>query len=249
MHRQFRQAVRLLLLSTLIIGVHVHAVDLIHIAAGPQEIAAGHLRLPDPAQASIASRSMMLPITLEAGADGSWQWRSDIAIDDPTEVKLAVISPFTADWEWTIHAAGATPLRVTPKFGPGLANPEDASIAVGNRRFPAKIVAIEHGKAGRWSVQLQASHKPSHSGPDGYLLVSSRSPYRLQSQLLHYRLLLGQEIGFSAQLSLNNNSASKRIEAAGKMTRAQLRLHFPDGSLQTLEMRDDGRGQRQRRPL
>ena len=227
----------LLAFGLITIGSEALGADHKNVAAGPQEIAGGHLRLPDPAKAVIGSHSIMLPITLQRNAAGGWQWQHTIAVDDATEVKIAVFSPSTNEWDWKIQSPNAAPVNVAPNKGPGLANPEDAMLALGNRRFPAKIVAIEHGHTGPWTIRIRAPRKTRTSGPDGYLLLGTRSPYRLNTQLLHYRLLVGQKIGLSANISHSDDPGKIIIDS---ITQARLRLHLPDGSTRMITMFDDG---------
>ncbi|RMF46008.1 MAG: conditioned medium factor, partial [Anaerolineae bacterium] len=127
-----------------------------------------------------------------------------------------------------IHATG-------PALGMSV---QRADIGLDGATFPAEVYRVSQGQPGVWRFQVSAPADVK-AGMDGYLLVSSDSPYRLYAHLANYDLRVGERIGLVAYLYDQRESREKPL--AQGIQSAVAKVQFPDGRERSLLMFDDGR--------
>lgn len=206
-----------------------------HIAAPPDDIRQGHLRLPDPAAAALRSRSAMLPVRLTAGAPGGAAWETQVPVESGDQVSFALFAPDSARWDLRLQAPGqpAWSLRASPARI-GIAH-RSGHIMIGDRQIPGEVVSVAAPVAGFWRVRVTAPAARGDGGVDAYLVVGGDSRYRLNSHLLDYRLTTDRPVGLAAYLADGSDNA-----LSGAIRQAALQLRAPDGTAADLELYDDG---------
>lgn len=213
----------------------VQADGLKQVAAPPEEVQQGHLRLPDPAAAALHSRSLMLPVVLSAqGAS----WQQDVPVDQTGKVSFTLIAPTQGQWDLQVQAPNQA--LWSQRHSPSRAGVirHRGEVGFGAQRFPAEAVSFERPVSGQWHVRVTG--QPAAGGRDvqAYLAVSSDSPYRLRSQLTHYHLLRGHSIGLQAQVYDAASGGEQALRDS--VQEASLILHGPDGQVSTQLLYDDG---------
>ncbi len=201
------------------------------------EVLSGAMRLPDPAEHGIVSRSAMLPVHLVPAADGSWRWQGEVPIDTASGVTALLFTPERAAWQITLQAPGTRALSLeTARQALGM-QVNQAQFGFDGNTFPAEVYRVEQGAPGMW--RFQVSTQQAAAGTAGYLLVSSDSPYRLYAHLANYTLRVGEQIGLVAYVYDQRESREKPLPAA--IRSAVAKVQFPDGRERSLLMFDDGR--------
>lgn len=202
---------------------------------GPaEEVLAGTMTLPSPAEHGISSRTAMLPVHLSPDGQGGWAWQGSMPIDSTEGLTVLLFAPKGQHWEMRLQAPGkdaqeAKPLSVTTT---------QAAFGLEGETFPAEVYRVEGGTPGLWHFQVQAT-QPTGKSTDGYLLVSSDSPYRLYAHLSTYNLRVGERIGLVAYLY---DQRAGRTKALSQTIRSAVaKVQFPDGSEHSFLMFDDGR--------
>ncbi|HST46111.1 MAG TPA: choice-of-anchor X domain-containing protein [Luteimonas sp.] len=223
-------ATRMAMMAALALSTPLHARDaetrdFKQLSGPPSEFA--HMRAPDPAAAAILSKSALLPVRF--GRDGRWQ--STLAVAGGA-LRFALLSGGAA---WDIELVSPSGVALSRA---------DLQRAVRGLRLgsdgasqPADVVRLQGLKDGDWTLRLGGD-----AGTRGYLLLEGDARSELASHPVHRRQLVGESIGFVAQLVATDASGGARMgPAAGRVDAAALRVVAPDGSERTVAMADDGR--------
>jgi hypothetical protein len=219
------------------------------LAAPPSEFAS--LRMPDPAESGIHSRTAMIPVHLAEGKDGLWQWQGEIAVDDGRRLTLMLLSSPEDQWQLSLRNRSGE-LQFAPDAAlPAGVHYERSQLAQGDFGYPADVYVWENGVDGRWQVTVSAQNPRflNQDGADGYLIVAVETNYQLYAHLTSYNLLAGQEIGLNAFIYDNRFSArdggrdGRPVPSVGLIREATLELRAPNGDVLSLPMTDNGAGQ------
>lgn len=196
--------------------------------AGPaSEFAA--MRAPDPASTAIISKHALLPVAFDAA--GEWQGTLHPVAG---QLRFALLSGGAA-WRAEMRAPDGTPLAAK-SLDAGM---RAARIGGAGDGQPVRQASLRGLKDGGWMLRLRA---PAGSAARGYLLVEGDPRTELASYQTHRRQLVGERIGYTAQLAADDASGTLRMgHAAGRVGQATLRVIAPDGGEQRLPMFDDGR--------
>ncbi len=162
------------------------------VAAPPEDIA--NLRLPDPAQKGVRSGAAMIPVYLEETGKGVWTWQGEALIDSGTQFSLLALAPELGQWQVTLQTPNGQALNARSV-------PSELGIS-GRSSYQGDLFVLENVAAEAVTVTVTAVSPRMNggTGPDGYLVASSDSPYRSYAHLSGYDLLVGSEIGLTAYL-------------------------------------------------
>ncbi|MEW5987681.1 MAG: choice-of-anchor X domain-containing protein [Chloroflexota bacterium] len=223
--------------------------------AGPaEEFLSGRMRLPDPAHVGERSKAAVLPVRLTPAAEGGWAWQGDFLVDEGESLLLSVLPAADADWQIAVRPPGQAYQVLSGAVPPAGASHVESGLGLGTKPLAAEAYTIENPLPGRWEVRVTAGRRPPaahHSSlvthhpsrPDGYLAVSTGSPYRLFSHLNSYELVVGRPVGL-ATYAYNQRQAPDGRRAPTPLveglTAATLVLSGPDGRQTTRPMVDDG---------
>lgn len=212
------------------------------IAAPPADFAS--LRLPNPADLGIRSRSALIPVELSpgpAGAGGQWRWSGEVRVDEGQGLSVMVLAP-EGD-QWAVTLTGPSGQRVAlngATDAAGGVQHQATRFSLGEVGHPADLYTFEWAESGIWTAQVEAAAGQT-SNPDGYLIVASQSPYQLYSHLSNHQLLTGHWIGLETYAYTTSSGSSGRPSPIGGIIQqATLRLTAPDGTVTEVAMRDDG---------
>jgi hypothetical protein len=203
-----------------------------------EEISA--MRLPNPSDTGIRSKAAMIPIY--AGDDLR---EIRIPVDNPSEFRLMLLAPNTADWK----IEGALPETdfVNLRERGFLRDVERTrtEFGVDGNQFPAEVFRFKAAREGVLRVKIDLPDTPlTTEKPLGYLVASSESIYRLYSYIDTFETLVGREIGINA--SLFDKKADGETGAPESLNdsirRSTVSVQTPKGDIVRLEMNDDGNG-------
>lgn len=199
------------------------------------------MRLPAPDTLGVRSHAAMLPITF--GADGVW--RSTLAVDDASGLKLLLLSPTArdSDWQLTVLLPDSSSVKWQRDSVSAGVSAQEAAFGLDGVSYPAQAFTFDAARAGLWKVKVSTPAPTANGSVQGFLVVSSQSPYRLYTYVNTQRLLVGREIGLLATLFDQRAAAdSARPDAlVGTIAEANATLRLPDGAARTLRLFDDGR--------
>lgn len=204
------------------------------IAAAPADILDGSLRLPDPAQVGVRSRSAMIPVKLAPLANGQWGWSGEFALDGDT-ISLGLFAPDAPNWDLTVQAPNGRSLALDRTAS------QSVSVGIEGANYDGDLYTFSGYKAGDWSIQITTANA-AETAVAGYVVLASDSPYQLYTHLSTHALLAGNEIGlvtyaYDATIAPETGAPTP---LAGAVQQATMTLQTPSGTERSLPMFDDG---------
>lgn len=211
------------------------------VAAAPEDIVSGLVRLPDPATVGISSRTAWQRARFEAGPDGGWIARLVVPVGRPEgRVVVLPIGPGSERWQLELRRPDGTRLALGEELAAGRAQQHRVVLDTLAPGFEAVATELER-VPGLWEVTLHApagpgpgpgQGRPRAEPPQGYLMTAEPGSSVLESHLGTHALLAGDTIPVRA-----------RLDAAAAVTSMALHVRGAgegnDGDL-VLPMADDG---------
>jgi len=194
------------------------------VAAGPEDILSGRLRLPEPSALALNSRSALLPARFEREG-GDWVFRTEVPLERDGTLELVALGPRALDWELSLGGPGlaAVPLRRLVDQGRALRTVGDLfDVAPGmlGQRYD-----VADTPAGTWRIEARMSATPRSKRaerserPQGFLLVSGEGTTRVATELSTLALLRGEPVALRAR-AYDAESGSPTIHAAEALVEA-----------------------------
>ncbi len=200
------------------------------LAGPPSEIAS--MRAPLPTEATIHSRSALLPVKFTGEAGGERTWQASLPVEKDA-LRFLVFAPAQANWQ--VDLVGASGRGVAAE---SLASRVFATdFALGEARVPAVRYDLDNLQGDSWSLKLRSGA----AAADGYILVEGDEATELASYQTHTRQVVGERLGLTALLTTSAGDDVRVGAKAGRIAQAMLRVTAPDGSVTTHAMFDDGR--------
>ena len=200
--------------------------------AGPiDEIRNGVMAQTPAIETANHSKSAMIPVQLEQQADGRWGWQGSVAADG-TDLNMML---FAGGESWKVEMGAPNTKSMAPVHV--FAASERSSISLGGNTFAGDSYRITAARPGQWNVAITADAPEARQG---YLLVSTNSPYRLLSYQASKQQLVGNDISF-VSYGYEKTEEGHQIGAnLGMIDSAVLRLTAPNGEVTESAMFDDG---------
>lgn len=201
--------------------------------AGPPEDFA-QMAPRDPAEATIHSRSALIPVTLEQDKSGQPRWLGSLPVESG-RARFLVFSGGHDQWDVGL----VSPTGGMEKSAASLArSAKPAEFGLELAAHAADYYALDGIAEGEWTISLSAK---SGAPRRGFVLIEGDAGTELASHLAHGRQLVGERIGVVAQLTATDGNEKVLFGPdAGRIDRASLRITAPDGSERYEPMYDDG---------
>lgn len=193
------------------------------VAAPPEDILSGLVRLPDPSEAAVHSRVAWWPMEFATGVQ-----RVEVSAGDA--LVLAGFGPHSDGWSILVAARDGRPARVEDWVAAGRGRVHQAS-------WPGtpgvRVWELDAPRGGPWTVHVAGPGGGAPGRPDGMLLTASRDghQHRLTAALSSWDLVPGGRAGLVAELS-----------PGALLDRVRVDVHTPHGELVSFALRDDGVG-------
>jgi hypothetical protein len=231
-----RHRLTLSVLSALLLAAPlVHADDGLipkQLAGTPDDFAA--MAPADVADATIHSKSALLPIRMSADKNGRRVWQGMLPVSSGSARFLVFAGEASS---WRIEAI--SPDGAITKSGNELArSAKRGEFGLEEDRHAADFYTLDHLQDGNWTLRIEAKGADAN---DGFLLIEGDAATELASWQTHKRQLIGERIGLTAMLTATDAKAGTLLgNGAGRIDRAALRVTAPDGVDATVAMFDDG---------
>lgn len=197
----------------------------------PSEFAT--MRAPDPVEATIHSRSALIPMEMVAGKSGA-SWSGALPVENG-KLRFALLGPEDAAWDVALTGPQGQKLRAADTAKHGRAS----SFGIEGAQVPARMYTFENLAKGAWSLDLGGSAK---SAGRSFLLIEGDAGTELASYATHGRQVVGETLGLTAQLAAIDGAGKAATgPGAGRIERATLTVTGPDGRVETFAMFDDGK--------
>ena len=195
------------------------------------------MRLPSPATLGTRSKSAMLPVKFQNG-----KWTADIPVETTEDLKISVLAPNSKLWQIkaVMDSGGEINLREANLF----IEQRDGEVGLDGAKYPAEIFSFGYAKGGTWRIEIDAPKSSVSNGGEnaGFVVVTSKSPYRIYTYVDTLETLVGRQIGLRTSVFENVNDEDTSVPEAvqGSVVSAEAELRMPNGASQKIKLRDGG---------
>ena len=203
-----------------------------HLAGPAEEIPL--MQKATPETAAIVSKSALIPVDLT----DSTSWNKQLLIDGENP-KVLLFSPQADQWQVDIKANNREKALNLRELNYTVSK---TMFGMAEEQFPAIQYDLQNMTSGRYQFNINDTDKSKGSG-QGYLLLSSDSPYQLSSFTSKHGYLVGEEVTLFANALTNEKSFTMVNNDLQLIQSASISITSPDGSKMVRSMFDDGMSQ------
>ncbi|MGB0134904.1 choice-of-anchor X domain-containing protein [Dokdonella sp.] len=191
-----------------------------------------NMRAPSPVDATIHSRSALLPVQFSGAGSSERSWQATLPIENG-KLRFLVFEPADANWQVDMLTASG---RSAPAASRA-ARVTQSDFGIEQARVPATRYDFEKIDGDSWTLKLRSAA----GSKDGFVLIEGDEATELASYQTHTRQLVGQRLGLTALVTTSNNDSVQVGNRAGRISQANIRVTAPDGTRSSYPMFDDGR--------
>ncbi len=197
------------------------------VAAPPEDVTSGRVRLPDPEQSATRSGAAWLAVVLAPNSSGGFAWEGEVPVSASGPVALALLGEDALAWRLALAPRGGEPRPLEEWLArPGVDHRSGVELGVGAQR-----VEFAAAPAGMWRVRVEAD-RPSF----GWLAVRDGGSVTIASHATTWSTLAGTDIGIVVAVQDPDDEPGHDAS----IERAELVLGFAAAEVREL-MLDDGR--------
>lgn len=197
-----------------------------HLAGPAEEIEL--MQKASPESSAIISKHAMLPVDLVIGQNGEYVWQKNVLIDGENPQALL----FSANQQqWRLNITGQMAKKSTNEDLDFFS--KSTTLGMGLEQFPATQFQLQNLPSGMYQFNVKAN-----SDEDGFLLVSSDSPYRLKSFVNTNGVVVGETVNITAE-AFNSEFAVVKNDLQ-LIENSYMQVTQPDGQIREIFMFDDG---------
>lgn len=191
------------------------------------------MRQAQPEQSALTSKTALIPVDLRETKSGDWAWNSSLPVDSEN-FTIMVFSNGSKNWEVQL----INPMTKEIKYVDEIAS-EHTSTKYGmeQNNYPAEKYTFNEMDTGTWNIQIKTDGEPEQF--NGYVMVSSESPYKLNSYKTNLDQISGHTMHFVTQ-STSNEETIEALKSYNPLNSATMLVTNPDGSHEKHAMFDDG---------
>ncbi len=221
------------------------------VAAGPEDILSGLVRLPEPRATAVWSQSALLRLRFEAqpSKPGVWLARAQLPLAGLGRLSLLPLAPSASQWEVELIDPSGTVRSLEQLRNAGRAQQMEGRLDELLPGFQARRTDLQMPReAGRWELKIQLGTSTQRTvAPEAYLLLKelgegSEPSAVLESWLATHALVAGDPIGVLASWDAGGAALARDVTQDVTMM-----LHVrapqssePAGKEWLLPMADDG---------
>jgi hypothetical protein len=184
------------------------------------------MRLPNPADLGLKSKTAMLPINNVRGIQ-----KFSIPVENAADFRLMLLSPTSEKWSVRVALPNEDFINLRGTTSPNIEVTKDF-YGLGDERFPAEVMTFKGLTSG--SIRVEINTNRTTNG--GFLVAASESALRLYSYVNTLETVRGNSVGLTATLFDNNDETA----FAGRIGTANVRIETPNGEILRTQMFDDG---------
>ena len=203
---------------------HLSRSDFKQLAGAAEEFP--QMRLPNPADLGLKSKTAMLPINAVRGVQ-----KFSIPIENAADFRLMLLAPTSEKWSVRVALPNEDFVNLRGATSPNIEITKDF-YGLGDERFPAEVLTFKGLSSG--SIRVEINTNRTERG--GFLVAASESSLRLYSFVDTLETVRNNSIGLVASLFDNNDEAA----FAGRIGAANVRIETPNGEILRTQMFDDG---------
>jgi len=202
-----------------------------HLAGPPEEIEL--MKMAQPEQSALQSRTALLPVSLKQTQSGSWIWESDLAIDSK-DYNFMVFANGSKNWQVEL----INPLNNKASVIEDLAiDSVTTNYGLEQNNYPGVKHTLTDINPGNWKIRIKTIGEPDQF--KGFILASSDSQYLLNSYKTNHDQIAGHDIHFVTH-STSNEQTIEALKSFNPINSAFMVVTSPNGDQYKQAMYDDG---------
>ncbi|MCB1583516.1 MAG: conditioned medium factor [Xanthomonadales bacterium] len=186
-----------------------------------------------PADNAIISKHAMIAVNFTENAHGQKSWNQNILIDGENP-KVLLFSPDKTQWQLSIKQEG---MQKSSHWIDVEYAASETTFGMAQERFPATQFDLQNLKSGRYDFSINTEISDE---TEGYLLISSDSPYRLKSFVSTQGQLVGDVINLSANAFADESEFTVVKNDLQLINSAYMKVTNPAGQTREISLFDDG---------
>lgn len=218
--------------SILLCSTMISAMPITKQLAGPAE-EIELMQKAAPEDSAIISKHAMVPVNLIESHEGQKTWAQNILIDGENP-KVLLFSPDKEQWQMSIKQTGVQKGQIAADVN---YTAIETTFGMAQERFPATQFDLQNLKSGQYEFTITTER---NEAANGYLLVSSDSPYRLKSFVSSEGQLVGDVINLSAMAFADDSEFTVVKNDLQLIRNSHMKITDPAGNIQEIDMFDDG---------
>ena len=226
----------LVILSLSILILTANAQDFKNLAGSAEEIDA--MRLPSADSLGTRSKSAMIPVKFQNG-----KWSADVPIETSDDLKISVLAPNSKTWQIKAVTDGG---EINLRDANLPIEQRDGEIGLDGAKYPAEVFTFGYAKGGKWKIEIDAPKTKSVGDGEtsGFIVISSRSPYRIYTYVDTLETLVGRNLGLRTSVFEQTNDEEQNFPDAivGSVSSAEAELRLPNGASQKMRLRANKNG-------
>ena len=190
------------------------------------------MRAPSPVDATIHSRSALLPVHFSDTGSAQRSWQGSLPVENG-KLRFVVFEPEDSNWQVELVGESGRAVSAAAQASRVI----DTDFGIEQARVPAMRYDFDNLAGDNWTLRLRA---PADA-KDGFVLIEGDAATELASWQTHTRQLVGQRLGLTALLTTSLEGNVHVGRSAGRISQASIRVTAPDHSIASYPMFDDGR--------
>ena len=198
--------------------------------SGPaSEIAS--MRAPSPVDATIHSRTALLPVHFGDAGSSERSWKSTLPVENG-KLRFLVFEPADSNWQVDLVTATGREVSAASRASRVL----NTDFGIEQSTVPVTRYDYDNLQGDNWTLKLRSAS----GAKDGFILIEGDEATELASWQTHSRQLVGQRLGLTALLTTSADDKVRVGKTAGRINQAIIRVTAPDKTTATYPMFDDG---------
>ncbi|MCF6289074.1 MAG: conditioned medium factor [Proteobacteria bacterium] len=186
-----------------------------------------------PLDSAFASKTALIPISLQESKLDNWQWQSDLAVDN-SDFSFMLFANGATDWEIEL----VNPVTNKVYNADQLATEKTMeTYGIAKNSYAGEKFTFNNMDTGNWNIRIKTATEPSQF--KGFILFSNSSKYQLTSYKTNLDQIVGHNVHFVTQ-STTNEQIIEALKDFNPIDSAFMNVTAPDGSLSKIPMYDDG---------
>ena len=201
------------------------------LAGPPEEFE--FMQAMSPELSSITSKTALISVALEANKSGSWEWNANLPIDN-NNFSFMVLSGGSKDWNVEL---------INPNTNQVLSADAIASenhfskYGIQGNSYEGQKYSFNNIDTGNWTIRIRSENEPEQL--DGFVLVSNKSKYTLNSYQTNLDQIVNHNIHFVTE-STSNEETIEALKDVNPIENAFMLVTYPSGDQEKYSMFDDG---------
>ncbi len=182
---------------------------------------------------AINSKTALIPVSLSETKMGTWEWQGNLPVDNK-DLTFMILSGGSKDWNVelinpnTNEVFNANDIASENHF---------SKYGIESNSYDAQKYSFNDLNTGNWNIRISSENEPDQF--DGFVLISNKSHYRLNSYQTNLDQIVNHNIHFVTE-STSDEDTIEALKNSNPIDNAFMLVTYPNGNQEKFPMYDDG---------